>query len=41
MFSGEEQLDRRYADLELLKEKRDIATFQVEKYQQARRKYHS
>jgi hypothetical protein len=41
MFSEEEQPDRRYTDLELLKEKRDIATFRVKKYQQALRKYHS
>jgi hypothetical protein len=27
MFSEEEQPDRRYTDLELLEEKRDIATF--------------
>jgi len=27
LFSLEEQADRRYTDLELLKEKRDIATF--------------
>ena len=27
MFSEEEQADRRYTDLELLKEKRDIAAF--------------
>jgi hypothetical protein len=41
MFSEEEQADHRYTDLELLKEKCDIATFQVEKYQQALQKYHS
>jgi len=41
MFSEEEQADRRYTDLELLKERRDIAAFQVEKYQQALRRYHS
>ena len=41
MFSEEEQADRRYTDLELLKERRDIAAFQVEKYQQALRKYHN
>ena len=32
MFSEEEQTDCRYTDLELLEEKHDIATFQVEKY---------
>ena len=37
MFSEEEQADRPYTDLELLEEKRDIATFRVEKYQQALR----
>jgi len=41
MFSEEEQFDRHYTDLELLKQKRDIAAFRVEKYQQALRKYHS
>ena len=41
MFSEEEQSDRRYTDLELLEEKRDIAAFWVEKYQQALQKYHS
>ena len=41
MFSEEEQSDRHYTDLELLKQKRDIAAFKVEKYQQALRKYHS
>jgi hypothetical protein len=35
MFSKEEQPDCQYTDLELLEEKRDIATFRVEKYQQA------
>jgi len=35
MFSEVEQSDRRYADSELLKDKRDITAFQVEKYQQA------
>ena len=35
MFSEEEQADRRYTDLELLEEKRDIAAFRVEIYQQA------
>ena len=41
MFSEEEQANRRYIDLELLEDKHDIAAFQVEKYQQALRKYHS
>ena len=40
-FSEEDQANRRYIDLELLKEKRDITAFQVKKYQQALRKYHS
>ena len=35
MFSEVEQSDRRYANSELLKDKRDITAFQVEKYQQA------
>jgi hypothetical protein len=41
MFSKEEQAGRCYIDLELLEEKRNIATFRVEKYQQALWKYHS
>jgi hypothetical protein len=41
MFSEEEQADCRYINLELIKAKRDIAAFQVEKYQQAPQKYHS
>ena len=41
MFSKEEQPNHRYTDLELLEEKHDIATFRVEKYQQALRRYHS
>jgi hypothetical protein len=41
MFFEEEQANRRYTDLELLEEKRDIVAFWVEKHQQAPRKYHS
>jgi len=41
MFCEEEQTNHHYIGLELLEDKRDIAAFQVEKYQQALRKYHS
>jgi hypothetical protein len=41
MFSEEEQANHRYTDLKLLKDKRDIATFRLDKYKQALQKYHS
>ena len=41
MFSEEEEPDRRYDELILAEEARDIAAYRVQRYQQALRKYHS